>query len=289
MTPRLKKLLLLQPSGGWLPKGFTELEYLESSGTQYLLIDEPFTTGSGVYMDVHLTDSRLTQNGYYLYCYNLIFNNYDRLYAGLNGAARYIHNDEYGNHGSLLRAYSTDGRYTFGYNFRNSGQKILITSAETQIRVITAGYVKRSSKFPVFGIWNEYNKSSSARDGSQRLFCLQMTQGDEMTRDMVPVLDAAGTPCLYDRVDKSCVYNAGSGIFGYRVKRTGAASAPMSLRDPYYTAPSGVYARLVAENALEILADTEEISGDGWERFANTAEAYEHFGIVPQEEELLTE
>ena len=37
MTPRLKKLLLLQGgAGGWLPKGFTELDYLESSGTQYI-------------------------------------------------------------------------------------------------------------------------------------------------------------------------------------------------------------------------------------------------------------
>lgn len=91
---------------------------------------------------------------------------------------------------------------------------------------------------------------------------------------------------MFDKISKTCFYNSGSGTFGYRIKTTGATSAPMSLRDPYYTAPSGVHARLVAENQLEILADTEEPTGDGWERFANTAEAYEHFGI--KQDDLLT-
>ena len=289
MTPRLKKLLLLQPSGGLLPKGHTELEYIESSGTQYLLINEPFTKGSGVYADVQLVDSRLAQNGYFCYAYNLLFNSTYRLYAGLNGTAHYLHNDEYGNYGSLLRAYSADGRYAFEYNFRNSGQKILTTSAGTYTQAITAGYVKSSSKFPMLGIWRELESTSSVISASQRVYSVRMTQGAELTRDLVPVLDAAGTPCLYDRVGKSCVYNAGSGTFGYRVKRTGKESTPMSLRDPYYVPPSGVYARKAGENELEIVADTDDVTGDGWEWFANTAEAYEHFGIVPQGEELLTE
>ena len=269
-----------------LPVGFTELEYVESNGTQYFLIAEPFKKGSGVYADVQLVDSRLAQNGYYLYAYNLLFNSSYRLYAGLNGTARYIHNDEYGNYGSLLKAYSADGRYALEYNYRNSGQKILTTSAGTYTQAITAGYVKSSSKFPMLGIWRELESTSSVISASQRVYSVRMTQGAELTRDLVPVLDAAGTPCLYDRVGKSCVYNAGSGTFGYRVKRTGKESTPMSLRDPYYVPPSGVYARKVGENELEIVADTELADGEelGYTWYANVAEAYEHFGIVPQEE-----
>lgn len=95
---------------------------------------------------------------------------------------------------------------------------------------------------------------------------------------------------MYDKVSKTCIYNAGTGSFGYRIKRTGAEAAPMSLRDPWRVTPSGVYARPVAENELEILADTEETTGDGWEWFANVADAYEHFGIAPEmEDEFLTE
>lgn len=111
-------------------------------------------------------------------------------------------------------------------------------------------------------------------------------QEEQTILDLAPVLDADGTPCMFDKISRTCFYNAGSGSFGYRVKTTGATSAPMSLRDPYYTAPSGIYARPSGENQLEILADTEAPPVDGWEWFANTGEAYEHFGI--KQEELLT-
>lgn len=216
MRRKLKHFLSTVPD---FPTGLTPLEYIESNGTQYLLIDEPFKTGSGIYAEVHLTDSRLTQNGYYLYLYNLLFTSYYRLYAGLNGTARYIHNDEYGNYGSLLRAYSTDGRYTFGYNFRNSGEKTLTTSAGTYTQAITSGYVKSSSKFPVFGIWREYEKTSTPIVCTQRVFSLQMTQGSEITRDLIPVLDASGKPCMYDKVSRQCFYNQGSGEFTYKIKK----------------------------------------------------------------------
>lgn len=121
---------------------------------------------------------------------------------------------------------------------------------------------------------------------SVRVYSFKVSQGSSITCDLVPYLTADGTPCMYDKVSGQCFYNAGTGTFGYRVKTTGATHAPMSLRDPYYTAPSGVYARPSGENQLEILADTEEPTGDGWEWFANTGEAYEHFGI--KQEELLT-
>ena len=273
-------MMLLRKAGGWLPRGFTELEYLESSGTQYFLIDEPFKKGSGIYADVQLVDSRLAQNGYYLYAYNLLFNSTYRLYAGLNGAARYIHNDEYGNYGSLLKAYSADGRYSLEYNFKNSGEKVLTTSAGTKTQEITAGYIKSATKFPLFAIWREYEGTSGVISASQRVYSIQITQGAELTRDLVPVLDAAGTPCLYDRVGKSCIYNAGSGTFGYRVKRTGEDIAPMSLRDPWRVAPSGVWAKLKAENELDVVADTDDVTGDGWEWYATVADAYEGLGVA---------
>lgn len=264
-----------------VPPQYTTLEYLESSGTQYLLIDEPFKTGSGVYVDVHLTDSRLAQNSYYLYFYQLNFNSTYRIYAGLNGTARYIHNDEYGNYGSLLRAYSSDGRYSFGYNFRNSGQKILTTSAGTYTQAITAGYVKSSSKFPVFCIWRENEKTSAPQKCSQRVFSLQMTQGDVMTRDLVPVLNADGVPGMYDKVSKTFIANAGTGTFGYRIKTPVSDTMPLDLDDPYYTAPSGVWAKLIAENTLDIIADTDLAEGttQGYTWFANSGDAYQYFNI----------
>lgn len=102
--------------------------------------------------------------------------------------------------------------------------------------------------------------------------------------ELIPALrNSDGVAGMFDRVSKQFFVNKGTGKFGYRIKRTGEEFAPMSLRDPWRVAPSGVYARKVGENELEILADTEETTGEGWEWFSNTAEAYEHFGITEQE------
>lgn len=102
--------------------------------------------------------------------------------------------------------------------------------------------------------------------------------------ELIPALrNSDGVAGMFDRVSKQFFVNKGTGTFGYRIKRTGETSAPMSLRDPWRVAPSGVYARPSGENELEVMADTEETTGEGWEWFANTAEAYEHFGITEQE------
>ena len=114
---------------------------------------------------------------------------------------------------------------------------------------------------------------------------IKISRGNEVAMDFVPVLNADGVPGMYDKKSKKFFGNQGTGTFGYRIKTTGETHAPMSLRDPYYVAPSGVYAHVNGENALDIVADTEETYGDGWEHFANSAEAYEHFGIIPEEME----
>lgn len=48
-----------------------------------------------------------------------------------------------------------------------------------------------------------------------KLYRLKMWQGGELIRDFIPVLDASGKPCLYDRVTEQFFYNHGTGEFLY--------------------------------------------------------------------------
>ena len=119
-----------------------------------------------------------------------------------------------------------------------------------------------------------------------KIYYITISQRENIYMDLVPVLDAAGTPCMYDKVTRQCFYNKGTGTFGYRIKTPESEASTFSLRDPYYTAPSGIWAKLITENELDIIADTDMEDGEkqGYIWFANTSEAYEHFGI---KEELL--
>ena len=48
-----------------------------------------------------------------------------------------------------------------------------------------------------------------------RLYYCKIYDGNTLVRDFVPVIDGSNIACLYDRVEKKCYYNAGTGTFSY--------------------------------------------------------------------------
>lgn len=284
----------MKPLGGFgLPAGFMELEFLESSGTQcietHLEVDA--TYGASVEWEI----SKI--------------NNYSSV---LNGSNTAIDTGAVKNPGSFMvpywngvlspfyasfmsngeNLYTLNGkaeigvRYVSRLNFRNSRE---VKLNEESLGVIPENVQSFTCKNPVlFGS----SRSGTLFNGARligKIFCVQISKGAAIKMYLVPVLNADGVPGMFDKVSKQFFKNAGGGTFGYRIKRTGETHATFSLRDPWRVAPSGVYARVADEQELEVQADTEETTGEGWERFANVAEAYEHFGIEHLEEEFLTE
>lgn len=285
MTPRLKKLLLLQPSGGLLPRGFTELEYLESSGTQYLdtglrgcdlssLVECRAEIKNTIY-----ASRRMFQGQGFAFTSNRAgsFDCYITLPIGDN-SRKTGYTPSLGSQEVAYFVSITNG--VIEINGRSFTADDILESAVTQNDA--AGATLKVLAYP-----DGVSYQGSWWVGKLYSFSARLSNG--AVRFIPALRNSDGMAGMWDTVSKSFFSNAGSGTFGYRITRTGEVVSPMSLRDPHRVAPSGVYARKVGENELEIVADTEEISGDGWEWFANTAEAYEHFGIVPQGEELLTE
>ncbi len=274
----------------WLPGGFTELEYLESSGTQYI--------NTGIVTDGTYTISARMQ---------LFSGNKDVWGRRSNNGNAEGNTSPYGN--SLLNTYNealVAINYVWrGYN-RNSpfdlkqthdyvvteGKKAFIVDGVSQsISALNQWAVKAVNldNLSHFLFWSNASANvTRLGKASASIYSFRMQDGaGNVVLDFVPVLNADGVPGMYDKVSKQFFDNDGTGTFGYRIKATGDYSAPLSLRDPYYVAPSGVYAKLIAENELEIVADTEEVQGDDWVHFANTSEAYEHFGITFEDETLV--
>ena len=272
-------MMLLRKAGGLLPKGFTELEYLETSGTQYIELPEVFriaqddTPKSGI--KIRSMDYKLVNNNYIfrIYAKTTLYNN-TSLYIGMrNTTYEALSTGTDGHNHFQSSTYEAGKIYTAELNFLNSG--IAKWDNDT-----------RGSLWEMITTVNSQS-TTLMKAATCKFIDSILSYGTEITRELIPVLDENGTPCMFDKISSTCFRNQGTGTFGYRIKRTGETTAPMSPRDPYYTAPSGVYARHSGENVLEILADTEEVSGDGWVWFANTGEAYERFGIT--QDELLTE
>ena len=46
-----------------------------------------------------------------------------------------------------------------------------------------------------------------------KFYYLKLYDNDILVRDMIPVLDKDGVPCMYDKVENKFYYNAGTGDF----------------------------------------------------------------------------
>ena len=288
LAPRLKLTLLQGVAGGLLPKGYTELEYLESSGTQWIntLL---YLHGNSLVEFAAMPLQRIYTNFFFDTRLNLVESGFFGLSYGYNGAHSNTMRIAYGNQYAYIDRYS-DGssgvlalgeKYTFlidkGLTYKNgSPVSRYLGDAVIQEQSFT-------SRMPCYLFASVGNGAISRF--VMRLYSFSVKENDVLLLNLIPALRKSdGVPGMWDAVSKQFLTNAGSGTFGYRIKRTGEEVAPMSLRDPWRVAPSGVYARKAGDNELEIVADTDDVTGDGWEWFANVGEAYDAYGIVMQED-----
>ena len=51
------------------------------------------------------------------------------------------------------------------------------------------------------------------RQTKAKMYLVQIYQDNILVRDFIPVLDGNGTPCMYDKVENKFYYNAGTGQF----------------------------------------------------------------------------
>lgn len=54
--------------------------------------------------------------------------------------------------------------------------------------------------------------------GKSKIYYFQMYQSNQLTLDLIPVLDQNNVPCMYDKVSDQFFYNQGTGTFGYEIE-----------------------------------------------------------------------
>ena len=185
---------------GWEMCPFVQIEYLESTGTQY--IDTGYIQSSNTHykwkgIDYTTSDASLfgTQQAGVTSCL-LYGTRYNRsLYAGNN----YI-NTLYS---------STEERPIEWQLICNNGTAIL-KKADTTINSLNYAGSPTTDTMYIYGI--HYNGSIGSKS-SLKLYYFQIYDNDVLVRDFIPVLDPNGVPCMYDKVEEKFYYNAGTGDF----------------------------------------------------------------------------
>ena len=185
-----------------LPDNVEQLEYIESTGTQYI--------DTGVFPSNNLKI------------------NIKACYTNSNSSYMLGSDNAY-NAGIHIRL---DSKYIgiFGGSIMNTGVvsqvnvPVTITLQNNKIYVDgqlkgsgTTQDVSKYSKSSIY-VFCTHRGGEAKYNASMRLYELQMYDGDTLIRDFIPILDQNNVAYLYDKVEKKFYYNSGTGTFNYKKK-----------------------------------------------------------------------
>ena len=193
-----RRLMMLKKSGGGLPSGYTAVEYIQSSGSQYIDTGRKLTQDSDITIDFRIV-GEINRN------------------AGIFGSRESASKNN-------LAMFQTTQPNAFTVDFSEYRQHRYQTASSlerTKIRMNKAGVwvndILQKSwsdvadfETPTNGlIFDVGNNNWSGNKAVMRLY--SYTDGD--AQQLVPCLDADGVPCLYDLIGRTTLYNQGSGSF----------------------------------------------------------------------------
>ena len=191
-----RRLMAFEKSGGGLPSGFTAVDYLQSSGSQYIDTGRKLTQDSDITIDFSIVGEINRDAGIFGSRESASENNLtlfkDRSYFNVDFS-------EYRQH-----------RFTMDSSLERI--KIRMNKTGVWVNDILQKSWSDVANFetPTNGlIFDVGNNNWTGNKAVMRLY--GYTDGD--AQRLVPCLDANGVPCMFDFVSRNSFYNAGTGSF----------------------------------------------------------------------------
>jgi len=190
-----------------LPTGFTEVEYLESTGTQYIdtgYKPVPATTK----FEFMFQPDTIAGNSFLFGC---------RPDTGIGGFTC----TTYFATGSVRQDWAGLGTY---FPTTNVNTKYLYTAYDNSISLNSdsvTGTTSRSTtrlnfNFLLFTV--NTNGTADTRRFIGKIYFSRLWDAGVLVRDFIPCVDASGRPCMYDKVEGKPYYNLGTDDFTYGPK-----------------------------------------------------------------------
>ncbi len=187
--------------------GYTPIEYLESTGTQYI--------DTGI----------VPQNYNYSAEFRMSASAFGKLFFGM-GTSQFMSQAGYGYQfgiannegysswgGSGATALTTKSRLgvfvNVFYNYKMTKNGFYVDDVLKAAIASPADYAASAS----IHIGRSNSPSGYNNSSSKWAWVKIYNDIDELVFDGIPVLDPYGVPCMYDKISNNCFYNAGTGDF----------------------------------------------------------------------------
>lgn len=198
----LRRRMMKRTEKGGLPVGYTRVEYLESTGTQYIITDYLVDTDISVF-EIDMTDSRSAGD-------NMIFGVSD------SGVGAWMETYEYSHYAAIgLSGYSKADMGIISGIIRFEMPAGILQKQDLSC-TITRASKKYAEPLCIFAR-NKYGTPTQIEYPHKNLKIRSFViyENDKVVRSYVPCIDASGRPCLFETVKRIPYYNAGTGEFLY--------------------------------------------------------------------------
>lgn len=179
-----------------LPSGYTQVEYIQSGGTQYIDTGFKANNNTRVVMDAQLTSTALAA-----------------LFGGRTAATSKNYALMVTNSGALRSDYN--GSYSQTWSVTLTNRRVIDKNKETTtIDGTSQSYANSAFQCD----YNLYllamnNAGTIQWQASAKLYSCQIYDNGTLVRDYVPCKNASGTAGMYDMVNATFYANAGTGTF----------------------------------------------------------------------------
>lgn len=195
--------------GKKLPPGYIELEYLESTGTQW--IDTGIKPSQFTDLDVEFAvGNPLASGGNFFGIDDNIATNYiSKAMTVYIGGDKTIPWYAYGD------AEAQSLRYTPGslYSYKIAGNTLTVATGGRTATLTKSSYVLDVT-FRLFRA-NGAAKDTAYKNQGVRIYMCKMCNSSSIAQYLIPALDPNDRPCMFDLVTRRPFYNQGTGEFLY--------------------------------------------------------------------------
>ena len=195
-----RRLMMLKKSGGGLPSGYTAVDYLQSTGTQYIDtgykygIDSDIEVKLGTYANGALFGAQDSDDIKYKFA--VVISGYTFWVARNSSSAN-------------INVYGMQSPITL----RNTGELFKATDSvgiEKSLTLDDAGYVGPELTIYLFA---RHTTAGATNMSKSQIYYCRFYENGELICDMRPCLDTDGVPCMYDLIRRQTLYNQGTGSF----------------------------------------------------------------------------
>ena len=204
----VRRIVLEDSEQSGLPEGYTAVDYLQSSGEQWIEMGVAPNQNTKVVLKIKINNF----NG--INGFTLIGSRAD--YNSNNQFTTYL--DEYGGTRFLFRM---DGQpQAISWKGLTTDKVYIVTLSGTEMKAeLEDGTAVFSQTFSVndftstvtMALFRAKNVSGAYFKG--RIYSCKHYNGDKLIQDFQPCLDTDGVPCMFDLVSRNSFYNVGTGSF----------------------------------------------------------------------------